>query len=46
LIILGDSPTLSRPGKYSCINLYSATPSIFWLPAKHNDKTYETLKKT
>ena len=26
--------------------MYSETPSIFWLPAKHNDKTLDSLKKT
>lgn len=25
---------------------YSTNPSIFWLPAKHNDKTSEALKNT
>ena len=26
--------------------MHSASPSVFWLPAKHNDKTFESFKKT
>ena len=26
--------------------LYSSTPSIFWIPAKHNDKSLNLLKST
>ena len=25
---------------------YSSKPQVFWMPAKHNDKTQEALKKT
>lgn len=45
---LGDWLTSSRPSKLiSHLTIFSTQPvSVFWVPAKHNQKTTDKLKQT